>query len=121
MLRWTAGVILVDHIRNEKIRERFGTVPITDKLCEICLRWYGCVMRSKEDTISKSCTPCCSREFVKLLGLAWIQWSFLYHDLSAMSRHAKVNSELVRYWPNFICNSERSSGVLPECLEKHEK
>ncbi|PIO56049.1 hypothetical protein TELCIR_22557 [Teladorsagia circumcincta] len=34
MLRWTAGVTRLDHIRNDVIRERFGVAPIVDKMRE---------------------------------------------------------------------------------------
>ncbi|PIO64294.1 hypothetical protein TELCIR_14084 [Teladorsagia circumcincta] len=44
MLRWTAGVTRLDHIRNDVIRERFGVVPIVDKMREARLRWYGHVL-----------------------------------------------------------------------------
>ncbi|EYC32637.1 hypothetical protein Y032_0002g1009 [Ancylostoma ceylanicum] len=53
MLRLTAGVTRADRIRNEKIRERFGIVPIAGKLRETRLRWYGHVLRADEDTICK--------------------------------------------------------------------
>ncbi|EYB86391.1 hypothetical protein Y032_0279g1180 [Ancylostoma ceylanicum] len=53
MLRWTAGVTRADRIRDEKTRERFGIVPIADKLRETRLRWYGHVLRANEDTACK--------------------------------------------------------------------
>ncbi|EYC37585.1 hypothetical protein Y032_0778g2286 [Ancylostoma ceylanicum] len=53
MLRWTAGITRADRIRNEKIRERFGIAQNADKLCETCLRWYGHVVRARENTICK--------------------------------------------------------------------
>ncbi|VDP12938.1 unnamed protein product [Heligmosomoides polygyrus] len=54
MLRWTAGVTHVDHIRNNAIRHKFGVAPIAEKkLREARLRWYGHVLRGKEDSVSK--------------------------------------------------------------------
>ncbi|VDO64497.1 unnamed protein product [Heligmosomoides polygyrus] len=53
MLRWTAGVTRLDHVRNVSIRQRFGVAPIADKLCEARLRWYGHVLRADGDTVRK--------------------------------------------------------------------
>ncbi|XP_063382204.1 uncharacterized protein LOC134668693 [Cydia fagiglandana] len=49
MLRWSAGVTLLDRIRNEYIRGSFGVAPIIDKAKEKRLRWYGHVQRREED------------------------------------------------------------------------
>ncbi|EYC22244.1 hypothetical protein Y032_0017g3237 [Ancylostoma ceylanicum] len=58
MLRWTAVITRSEGIRNEKIRERFGSplprsTPIADKLRETRLRWYGHVLGANADTICK--------------------------------------------------------------------
>ncbi|VDO78014.1 unnamed protein product [Heligmosomoides polygyrus] len=53
MLRWTAGVTRMDRIRNDAIRQKFGVVPIADKMREARLRWYGHVLRGKEDSVRK--------------------------------------------------------------------
>ncbi|VDP26174.1 unnamed protein product [Heligmosomoides polygyrus] len=53
MLRWTAGVTRMDRIRNDAIRQKFGVAPIADKMCEARLRWYGHVLRGKEDSVCK--------------------------------------------------------------------
>ncbi|VDO78173.1 unnamed protein product [Heligmosomoides polygyrus] len=53
MLRWTASVTRLDHVRNASIRQRFGVVPIADKLCEARLRWYGHVLRADGDAVWK--------------------------------------------------------------------
>ncbi|KIH43262.1 hypothetical protein ANCDUO_26736 [Ancylostoma duodenale] len=50
MLRWMAGVMRLDRICNEDIRDRFGIAAISDKLRESRLRWYGHVSRAKEGT-----------------------------------------------------------------------
>ncbi|VDP11972.1 unnamed protein product [Heligmosomoides polygyrus] len=53
MLRWTAGVTRMDRIRNDAIRQKFGVAPIADKIREARLRWYGHVLRGKEDSVRK--------------------------------------------------------------------
>ncbi|VDP60330.1 unnamed protein product [Heligmosomoides polygyrus] len=53
MLRWTAGVTRLDRVRNETKRQRFGVVPVADKLREARLRWYGHVLRANDDTVFK--------------------------------------------------------------------
>ncbi|VDP28655.1 unnamed protein product [Heligmosomoides polygyrus] len=53
MLRWTAGVTRMDRIRNDAIRQKFGDAPIADKMREVRLRWYGHVLRGKEDSVRK--------------------------------------------------------------------
>ncbi|PIO70999.1 hypothetical protein TELCIR_07122 [Teladorsagia circumcincta] len=53
MLRWSAGVTRLDHIRNDTIRERFGVSSIADKMREARLRWYGHVLRASDDSVRK--------------------------------------------------------------------
>ncbi|VDP10246.1 unnamed protein product [Heligmosomoides polygyrus] len=53
MLRWTARVTRMDRIRNDAIRQKFGVAPIADKRREARLRWYGQVLRGKEDSVRK--------------------------------------------------------------------
>ncbi|VDO84305.1 unnamed protein product [Heligmosomoides polygyrus] len=53
MLRWTAGVTRMDRIRTETILQKFGVAPIADKMREARLRWYGHVLRGKEDSVRK--------------------------------------------------------------------
>ncbi|XP_059048811.1 uncharacterized protein LOC131844043 [Achroia grisella] len=53
MLRWSSGVTRLDRVRNEYIRGSFKVAPITEKLTESRLRWYGHVMRSDEDYVVK--------------------------------------------------------------------
>ncbi|PIO75619.1 hypothetical protein TELCIR_02326 [Teladorsagia circumcincta] len=45
MLRWTAGITLLDRIRNDTVRNHFGVAPIADKMREARLRWYGHIPR----------------------------------------------------------------------------
>ncbi|XP_049884352.1 uncharacterized protein LOC126379585 [Pectinophora gossypiella] len=54
MLRWSAGVTLLDKIRNEYIRGSYKIAPIVDKLQEKRMRWYGHVMRRPEDHIVRT-------------------------------------------------------------------
>ncbi|VDO98095.1 unnamed protein product [Heligmosomoides polygyrus] len=53
MLRWTDGVTRLVRVRNDPTRQRFGVVPIADKLREARLRWYGHVLRANDDTVCK--------------------------------------------------------------------
>ncbi|VDP43528.1 unnamed protein product [Heligmosomoides polygyrus] len=45
----------MDRIRNDAIRQKFGVAPITDKMRGARLRWYGYVLRGKEDSLRKIC------------------------------------------------------------------
>lgn len=54
MLRWSGGLTRLDRVRNEDVRERFGVAPISDKLRENRLRWYGHVLRAEEHSIAKT-------------------------------------------------------------------
>ena len=54
MLRWTAGNTRLEHVRNDFIRQRFGVAPISDKIREAQLRWYGHVLRASENAVCKS-------------------------------------------------------------------
>jgi hypothetical protein len=53
MLRWTLGVTRLDRIPNDTIRQAITVAPITDKLKETRLRWYGHVRRREEDHLAK--------------------------------------------------------------------
>ncbi|XP_063625257.1 uncharacterized protein LOC134796993 [Cydia splendana] len=53
MLRWSAGVTMMDKIRNVYIRGSFKVAPITEKLTEKRLRWYGHVQRRPVDYMVK--------------------------------------------------------------------
>ncbi|EYC18004.1 hypothetical protein Y032_0029g2006 [Ancylostoma ceylanicum] len=53
MLRWMAGIARLDRICNQDIRQRSGVAPITDKLREARLRWYGHVLRAESDSVCK--------------------------------------------------------------------
>lgn len=55
MLRWAGGVTLKDKVRNEYMRGSFKVAPITDKILESRLRWYGHVMRRPKDYVVKKC------------------------------------------------------------------
>ena len=49
MLRWMSEYTLKDRIRNDHIRERVGVAPISEKMREYRLRWYGHVQRRELD------------------------------------------------------------------------
>ncbi|VDP40575.1 unnamed protein product [Heligmosomoides polygyrus] len=53
MLRWMDGVTRMDRIRNDAIRQKIGVAPIADKMREARQRWYGHVLRGKEDSVGK--------------------------------------------------------------------
>lgn len=54
MLRWSMGFTRLDHVMNEDVRKWMGVTPITDKMREACLRWYGHVVRSNEYSVAKT-------------------------------------------------------------------
>ncbi|VDO90331.1 unnamed protein product [Heligmosomoides polygyrus] len=43
----------MDRIKNDAIRQKFGVAPIADKMREARLRWYGHILRGKEDSVFK--------------------------------------------------------------------
>ena len=45
MLRWMCGHILMDRIRNQEFRDKLGVAPISGKMRENRLRWFGHVQR----------------------------------------------------------------------------
>ena len=51
MLRWMCGVTRRDKIRNEHIRGTTRVVQGSNKITEKRLKWYGHVMRMKEEHI----------------------------------------------------------------------
>ncbi|VDP27944.1 unnamed protein product [Heligmosomoides polygyrus] len=53
MLRWTAEVTRMDRIRNDVIWQKFAVAPIAYKMRAAHLRWYGHVLRGKEDSVRK--------------------------------------------------------------------
>ncbi|KAK6737186.1 hypothetical protein RB195_019713 [Necator americanus] len=54
MLRWTIGVTLKEKVSNHTVRSIFGVVPITEKMKEARLRWFGHVLRREEDSVAKT-------------------------------------------------------------------
>ena len=49
MLRWMCGHIKVDSIRNKEFREKLGVAPLSTKMRENKLRWFGDVQRKTYD------------------------------------------------------------------------
>ncbi|KAK6739505.1 hypothetical protein RB195_008163 [Necator americanus] len=54
MLRWTIGVTLKEKVSNDTVRSIFGVVPITEKMKEARLRWFGHVLRREEDSVAQT-------------------------------------------------------------------
>lgn len=53
MLRWTLGLTRLDHVTNEDVRKIMGVAPIMEKMREACLRLYGHVIRSDEESVAR--------------------------------------------------------------------
>ena len=49
MLRGMSGYTLKDRIRNDQISERVEVAPISEKMRDYRLRWYGHIQRRKLD------------------------------------------------------------------------
>lgn len=54
MLLWSLGLTRLDQVMNEDIRKVMGEAPITEKMREARLRWYGHVVRSDEDSVART-------------------------------------------------------------------
>ncbi|KAF3633234.1 putative pre-mRNA-processing factor 6-like [Capsicum annuum] len=55
MLRWTCGIMRVDRVRNEAIRDKVGVASVEDKIREGRLRWFEHVMRRGTDAPVRRC------------------------------------------------------------------
>ena len=53
MLRLMCGVTRKDRVRNEKVRGSVGVACMADKLAEARLRWFGHVVRKREEDVVK--------------------------------------------------------------------
>ena len=49
MLRWMCGNTMMDRIRNREFREKLGVAPLSAKMRENRLRWFGHVQRKTHD------------------------------------------------------------------------
>ena len=49
MLRWICGKNMMDKIRNQEFREKLGVTPLSAKIRENRLRWFGHVQRKIHD------------------------------------------------------------------------
>ncbi|KAK6743463.1 hypothetical protein RB195_010616 [Necator americanus] len=54
MLRWTMGVTLREKVSNDTVRSIFGVVPITEKMKEARMRWFGHVLQREEGSVAKT-------------------------------------------------------------------
>jgi len=54
MLRWSVGLTRLDRVPNADIRKRLGIAPITSKLRESRMRWYGHVLRRERDEVARN-------------------------------------------------------------------
>ena len=49
MLRWICGKTMMERIRNLEFREKLGVAPLSAKMRENRLRWFGHVQRKTHD------------------------------------------------------------------------
>jgi len=54
VLRWSLGLIRLDHVANIDIRTGLKVAPITEKMRQARLRWYGHVMRRDEQSVVRT-------------------------------------------------------------------
>ncbi|KAK6737445.1 hypothetical protein RB195_019880 [Necator americanus] len=54
MLRWTIGVTLKEKVSNDTVRSIFGVAPVTEKIKEARVRWFGHVLRREENSVAKT-------------------------------------------------------------------
>ncbi|KAK6764634.1 hypothetical protein RB195_024815 [Necator americanus] len=73
MLRWTIGVTLKEKVSNDTVRSIFGVVPITEKMKEARLRWFGHVLRREEDSMAQTALKL-DVSGVRPLGRPKIRW-----------------------------------------------
>lgn len=79
MLRWTPGFTRMDWVRNLDVRNKFGAIPIQDKMLKSCLRWYDYFDMTERRLRYRSCTPWMGRIGfnIRKLELEWIGWVIL--------------------------------------------
>ncbi|KAK6755839.1 hypothetical protein RB195_014306 [Necator americanus] len=73
MLRWTIGITLKEKVSNDTVRSIFDVVPITEKMKEARLRWFGHVLRREEDSVAKTALKL-GVSGVRLRGRPKIRW-----------------------------------------------
>ncbi|EYB99983.1 hypothetical protein Y032_0118g707 [Ancylostoma ceylanicum] len=54
MLRWAYGITRLGRVRNEDVRSMFRVAPITAKMREARICWYGHILRSDDSSVAKS-------------------------------------------------------------------
>ncbi|ETN81265.1 glycosyl hydrolase family 38 protein [Necator americanus] len=129
MLRWTIGVTLKEKVSNDTVRSIFGVVPITEKMKEARLRWFGHVLRREEDSVAKtalkldvsgvrpqaSCeyVKCCFQVFAKLVLARRALSLFQHHD--AVTGTAK-DHVVVDYGNKMLAALDATEKVLSDAL-----
>ena len=54
MLRWSLGFTRLDKKENTEIRSRYGVAPITDKIAEGRLRYFGHIKRQSDTSVANT-------------------------------------------------------------------
>ncbi len=52
MLQWVLGLTRLYLVRNEDVRKILGVAPISEKMSEARLCWYGHVVHSGEESVA---------------------------------------------------------------------
>ena len=63
-----SGYTLKDRIRNDHIRERVEVAPISEKMREYRLRWYGHVQRRELDELVRIVEQMVREQYIKNRG-----------------------------------------------------
>ncbi|XP_063358836.1 uncharacterized protein LOC134648275 [Cydia amplana] len=93
MLRWAAGVTRLDKVKNEYIRGSYKVAPITNKVTESRLRWYGHVMRRPEDHVVRQALALPNREASRRGRPKATWWSTVTRDLERAQLTPKTTQD----------------------------
>ncbi|KAK8957379.1 hypothetical protein KSP39_PZI000616 [Platanthera zijinensis] len=75
MIRWMCGHTRLDKIRNESIREKTEVTPISEKMREARLRWFGHVQRRPLETPARRCESLVTRHVRRGRGRPIKTWN----------------------------------------------
>ncbi|XP_045492918.1 uncharacterized protein LOC123700390 [Colias croceus] len=103
MLRWAAGVTRLDKVRNEYIRGSFKVAPISEKLTEQRLRWYGHVMRREENHVVRRALNLPNRR--RGLGRPPATW---WSTISKDMERAQLNKQTTQDRPSWRMRTRRA-------------